>query len=488
MSDKDKENNDGKENVLKYDVLVIGGGPGGYVAAIRAAQLGLKVACIEKWINQQQKPALGGTCLNVGCIPSKALLESSEFFEKINTDAENFGINVNKSSADIPAIIARKDKIVSELTSGIAALFKANKIDWIPGTAKELTATQVAYTDHEGTDHIISGENIIIATGSVPIELKQAPLHHDIVVDSEGALNWQKVPKELCVIGAGVIGLELGSVWSRLGANVTILEGGDFLPTLDKKISKTAHLSFKRQGLNILTSSLLQKMSVVKNKVQVIYQDANNKEHQLNFDKAIVAVGRRAFTDHLLATDSEITLTERGQIEVDDYCATNLPRVYAIGDAVRGPMLAHKASEEGVMVAERIAGQKTKVDYKTIPFVIYTHPEIAWVGQTEAELNAIGVEYNTGEFPFAANGRAKAGGDTVGFIKLIADSKTDRILGAHMIGPKVSELIAQVVIAMEFEGSAEDLARTIFGHPSLSEALHEAALAVDKRALHSINK
>ncbi len=473
----------------KYDVVVIGGGPGGYVAAIRAAQLGFKTACIEKWIDKQDKPALGGTCLNVGCIPSKALLESSEFFEKINAEAGDFGIKVDKkATADVPAIIARKDKIVSELTSGISALFKANKIDWIKATAKVLGKSKITYTDHAGKNGTIDAKHIIIATGSVPIELESAPLNKDIVVDSQGALNWENVPKELCVIGAGVIGLELGSVWNRLGAKVTILEGGDFLSALDTKLSKIAGMSFKRQGLNILTSCMLQSMTVSKNQVQVVYKDAANKEHKLKFDKAIIAVGRRAFTDNVLAKDSGVGLTDRGQIEVDDYCATNVPGIYAIGDAVRGPMLAHKASEEGVMVVERIAGQETRIDYNTIPFIIYTHPEIAWVGKTEAELKSQGITYNVGEFPFAANGRAKAGGDTTGLIKLIADSKTDRILGAHMIGPKVSELIAQVVIAMEFEGSAEDLARTIFAHPTLSESLHEAALGVDKRTLHSINR
>jgi len=472
----------------KYQVLVIGAGPGGYVAAIRAAQLGFKTACIDKWLNKDNKPALGGTCLNVGCIPSKALLESSGLYSKMSKESEKFGIKTSKVRADIPAIIKRKDKIVSELTSGIATLFKANKIAWLKGAAKVQSKSQVLFTELSGEEKTLQADNIIIAAGSVPIKLKNAPLVEDIIVDSEGALNWQQVPEELIIIGAGVIGLELGSVWSRLGANVTIIEGGEFLPFLEPKISKTAAMNYKRQGLNILTSCMLDKMQIKNDKVLAIYKDRDGKEHNLTADKAIVAVGRRPLSKNLVDTASGIELDAAGRILVDDYCATGVSGIYAIGDVVRGPMLAHKASEEGVMVAERIAGKKTSIDYNNIPFVIYTHPEIAWVGKTESELKSAAIEFTSGEFAFAANGRAKTAADTVGFVKIIADKKTDRILGVHIIGPEASELIGQAVISMEFQGSSEDLARSIFAHPTLSESLHEAALAVDNRALHSVNR
>ncbi len=471
-----------------YDVIVIGAGPAGYVAAIRSAQLGMKTACVEKWINKDNKPALGGTCLNVGCIPSKALLESSEKYEESQHHLGEHGISVSDVSINASAMIERKDNIVRELTGGIAQLFKANKIDWLQGTGQILPEKQVQVTDIDNTKAVYFAKNIIIATGSVPFELPSAPLKEGIIVDSEGALNWTEVPKRLCVIGAGVIGLELGSVWRRLGSEVVLLEAFDtFLPMADQRIARDALRQFNAQGLDIRLSARVTSSNVGEDGITVLYQDKNG-EQQLIVDKMIVAVGRRAYVQDLSTPDVGLLLDERGLIHVDSNCQTNLPDIYAIGDVVRGPMLAHKGSEEGVMVAERIAGQKSHLNYDVIPSVIYSVPEIAWVGQTQEQLKSAGVKFKTGTFPFAASGRAKAMNSTSGMVRMLVDSETDRILGVHISGPMASELIGQAVIVMEFEGTSEDLARTIFAHPSLSEAVHEAALSADKRSIHSVNR
>lgn len=477
----------------KYDVIVIGGGPAGYVAAIRCSQLGMKTACVEKWINKEGKPALGGTCLNVGCIPSKALLESSEQYEEITTHAKDHGISVKSAKIDSAAMVARKDKIVAELTSGIAGLFKANKIDWLQGTGTLLTNKQVLVEpiSNEGEESksvTYQTKNIILATGSSPFELPSVPLTDDRIVDNEGALNWESVPKRLGIIGAGVIGLELGSVWRRLGAEVVILEAmDDFLGAADKQIAKTAQRELSKQGLDIRLSSRITDTKINDDDLIMQYTDKKG-EQSLAVDRIIVSVGRRANTEGIASDEVNLKLDEQGRIDVNDNCETNITGVYAIGDVVRGPMLAHKGSEEGVAVAERIAGQKPHIDYDNCPWVIYTQPEIAWVGKTEEQLKEAGVSYRTGSFSFAANGRAKAMNQASGLVKIIADKTTDRIIGVHIIGPMASELIAQAVIALESENTSEDLARSIFAHPSLSESIHEAALAVDNRAIHAMNR
>ncbi len=471
-----------------YDVIVIGGGPAGYVAAIRAAQLGLKTACVEKWINKQDKPALGGTCLNVGCIPSKALLESTELYETARHKFSDLGINVGDVSLDVPKMIGRKDKVVQELTGGIAMLFKQNGIDWLQGSGQLLADKQVKLTDHEGKATVYDARNVIIASGSVPIELSATPLHSNIVVDSAGALDWDAVPASVCVIGAGVIGLELGSVWRRMGSEVVLLEAqDDFLPMVDKAVAKEAQRTFAKQGLDIRLSTRVLSSTVKGKKVIVKYHDEKG-DHEQKFDKLIVAVGRRAYTDEVCAPEANVEQDERGLFHVNDYCETNIPQVYAIGDVVRGPMLAHKGSEEGVMVAERIAGENASVNYDVMPNVIYTHPEVAWVGKTEEQLKSEGVDYQVGSFPFAASGRAKAKGDTTGLVKVIRDKSNDRMVGAHLIGPSASELLAQSVLAMEFDATIEDIAHTIHAHPTLSEAMHEAALSADGRAIHIGNR
>ena len=471
-----------------YDVIVIGGGPAGYVAAIRAAQLGLKTACVEKWINKQDKPALGGTCLNVGCIPSKALLESTELYETARHNFFDLGINVGEVTLDVPKMIGRKDKVVMELTGGIQMLFKQNGIDWLQGSGQLLADKQVSVTDRKGKKKVYGSENVIIATGSVPIDLSATPLEGDKVVDSAGALDWESVPGSVCVIGAGVIGLELGSVWRRMGSEVVLLEAQDaFLPMLDKAIAKEAQRTFTKQGLDIRLSTRVMGSKIDGKKVVVSYQDAKG-EHEQVFDKLIVAVGRRAYTDNVCASEADVQQDERGLFHVNDYCETNVPGVYAIGDVVRGPMLAHKGSEEGVMVAERIAGHNASLNYDVMPNVIYTHPEVAWVGKTEEQLKSEGVDYQVGTFPFAASGRAKAKGDTTGLVKMIRDKDSDRMLGAHLIGPSASELLAQSVLAMEFDATIGDIAQTIHAHPTLSEAMHEAALSADGRAIHIANR
>lgn len=473
----------------KYDVIVIGSGPAGYVAAIRAAQLGLKTACIEKWQNAAGKGVNGGTCLNVGCIPSKALLDSSYKYHEAKEDLQIHGISAKEVTIDVAGMLKRKDKIISQLTGGIAGLFKANGVVPLYGTGKLLSGKRVELTDNEGAVTILESENVILASGSLPIEIPVAPVDGNLIVDSTGALEIDSVPKRLGVIGAGVIGLELGSVWNRMGSEVVLLEAmEDFLAIMDKAIARETKKIFGKQGLDIRLGARVTGTEIKDNKVQVTYQSADGAEHQETFDKLIVCVGRRAYTDGLLADDSGVQLDERGTIFVNEQCATNAPGVYAIGDVVRGPMLAHKGSEEGVMVAEIIAGHKAQMNYDVVPNVIYTHPEVASVGQTEEQIKAAGEPYNVGTFPFAASGRAMAANDTDGMVKIIAHAETDRILGCHIVGPSAADLVQQVAIAMEFGSSAEDIGMTVFGHPTLSEAVHEAALAVNGSAIHIANR
>jgi len=469
----------------KYDVVVIGGGPGGYAAAIRCAQLGLKTACIEKRINKHDKPALGGTCLNVGCIPSKALLDSSWKYHEASTHFADHGIQTGKLKIDVAQMHLRKDEVVSKLTGGIAALFQANKVTWLQGTGKLLANRQVAFTPAEGSEsQQLSAENVILAAGSVPIEIDVAPLKDDVVVDSTGALEFASVPKKLGVIGAGIIGLELGSVWSRLGAEVVVLEALEkFLPMVDEQVSAEALKILRKQGLDIRLGARVTGTEIKGKKVTVSYTDANGEGAE-TFDRLIVAVGRRPYTQDLLSQDSGVTLDERCFIYVNSQCRTDVPGVYAVGDLVRGPALAHKALEEGVMVAEIIAGEHAQVNYDVIPAVIYTHPEIAWVGKTEEEAKASGEPYKIGMVPFAANGRALAAGDSQGFVKFVVDEKTDRVLGMHVMGAQASELLQQGVVAMEFGATIEDLQLMVFSHPALSETVHEAALATDQKAIH----
>ncbi|MGV8844501.1 MAG: dihydrolipoyl dehydrogenase [Pseudomonas sp.] len=472
----------------KFDVVVIGAGPGGYVAAIRAAQLGLKTACIEKYQDKQGKVALGGTCLNVGCIPSKALLDSSFKYHEACEGFAIHGIQTKDVSIDVPAMIGRKDQIVKNLTGGVATLFKANGVTMLEGHGKLLANKQVEVTGTDGKIQLVEATSVIIASGSQPIDIPPARVNNDTIVDSTGALEFLSVPKTLGVIGAGVIGLELGSVWARLGAEVVVIEALDkFLPAADEQIAKEALKILKKQGLNIRLGARVTGSEVKDNQVLVNFTDAEG-EQQLTFDKLIVSVGRRPVTTDLLATDSGVDLDERGFIFVNEQCLTSVPGVYAIGDVVRGPMLAHKASEEGVMVAERIAGHHAQINYDLVPSVIYTHPEIAWVGKTEQQLKGEGVAVNVGTFPFAASGRAMAANDTAGMVKVIADAKTDRVLGVHVIGPAAAELVQQGVIGMEFGTSAEDLGMMVFSHPTMSEALHEAALAVNGHAIHVVNR
>lgn len=472
----------------KFDIVVIGAGPGGYVAAIRAAQMGFKTACVEKYQGKEGKTSLGGTCLNVGCIPSKALLDSTWKYHEAEESFKIHGIAVKGLAMDVGTMVARKDTIVKNLTGGIAMLFKANGVTLLEGHAKVLANKQIEVTGLDGKTETVAADNIIIASGSRPVEIPPTPLNGETIVDSTGALDFTAVPKRLGVIGAGVIGLELGSVWARLGSQVTVLEAMDkFLPSADEQVAKEALKVLIKQGLDIKLGARVTGSNVKGKEVTIEYTDAQG-EQKATFDKVIVAVGRRPVTTDLLAADSGVKLDERGFIFVDDYCATSVPGVYAIGDVVRGPMLAHKASEEGIMVVERIAGHKAQMNYDLIPGVIYTHPEIAWVGKNEQTLKAEGVEINVGVFPFAASGRAMAANDTTGFVKIIADAKTDRILGGHVIGPSAAELVQQIAIAMEFGSSAEDVGMMIFSHPTLSEAVHEAALAVNGNAIHIANR
>jgi dihydrolipoamide dehydrogenase len=473
----------------KFDVIVIGSGPAGYVAAIRAAQLGLKTACVEKWKNEEGKGVNGGTCLNVGCIPSKALLDSSYKYHEAKDDLGLHGITTSGVALNVSAMIARKNQIIKNLTGGIAGLFKANGVTSLFGTGKLLAGKKVEVTDFDGKVTVYEAENVILASGSSPINIPPAPVDNDVIVNSTGALEFTEVPKRLGVIGAGVIGLELGSVWNRCGSKVVVLEALDsFLAIMDQQIAKETQKILTKQGLDIRTSSRVTGSKVNGKEVTVTFLDKDGKEQQETFDKLIVCVGRRPFTENLLAGDSGVNLDERGFIFVNEFCATNAPGVWAIGDVVRGPMLAHKGSEEGVMVAERIAGQKSQMNYDIIPNVIYTHPEVASVGRTEEQIKASGEPYNVGTFPFAASGRAMAANETQGLVKIIAHAETDRILGAHIVGPSAADLVQQVAIAMEFGSSAEDLGMMVFGHPTLSEAIHEAALAVHGHAIHIANK
>ncbi|MCK9488613.1 MAG: dihydrolipoyl dehydrogenase [Xanthomonadales bacterium] len=470
-----------------YDVVVIGAGPAGYVAAIRAAQLGLKTACVDSFVDKDGKPALGGTCLNVGCIPSKTLLDSSKQYHTLLHGLKVHGISADNPSIDVGAMVGRKDKIVKQFTGGIAQLFKANKVTPIAGFGQLQAERKVLVTAQDGSTSELTGTNVILAAGSVPIELKSMPFDGDYIVDNAGALDFTQVPKRLGVIGAGVIGLELGSVWKRLGAEVTVLEAmDDFLAAADADISKLAQREFKKQGLDIKLGAKVTRAQVKKKAVEITYDDAKG-EQSLTVDKLLVAVGRRAATDGLLAEGTGVKLDERGRVEVDEHCWTGVDGVWAVGDCVRGPMLAHKGSEEGIAVAEQIAGLPGHVNLDTMPWVIYTEPELAWVGKTEKELKDAGIPYRAGNFPFAAIGRAVAMNESAGQVKMLAHAETDRILGVHMVGPNVSELIAECVVAMEFKGSSEDLARIVHAHPTLSEAVHEAALSVDKRAIHKGN-
>ncbi|HMP90531.1 MAG TPA: dihydrolipoyl dehydrogenase [Kiritimatiellia bacterium] len=469
----------------KFDVLVIGAGPAGYVAAIRCAQLGKITACVDCWIGKDGKPALGGTCLNVGCIPSKAWLESSEYYHEVTHKLGAHGIKAGEVTLDVAAMLARKDKIVTSLTKGVESLFKKNKVTWIAGKARMIPGQKVEVTPSLGGEaEIIEAEHIIIATGSSARHIPNVLIDDKRIFESAGALDFTSVPRKLVVIGAGVIGLELGSVWKRLGSEVILLEAMDsFLAMADDQIADEAWKEFKRQGLDIRLGTRVLSATTKEDSVTVRYQDEKG-DHALECDRVIVAVGRKPMLQWLGAAEVGLELDERGYIHVDEFCGTNLPNVYAIGDVVRGPMLAHKGSEEGVMVAERIAGEEARVNHDTIPWVIYTAPEIAWVGKTEKQLKAAARKFKTGVFPLAASGRAKAMGITSGLIKIIADAKTDRILGVHMIAPGASELIAEAVVAMEFAASAEDLSRIVHAHPSISEAIHEAALAVHGRTLH----
>ena len=470
-----------------FDVVVIGGGPGGYIAAIRAAQLGFNTACIDEWQNAKGGPAPGGTCTNVGCIPSKALLQSSEHFEQANHHFKDHGIGLDNLSIDVPKMLARKDLVVKQNNDGILYLFKKNKVSFFHGRGSFAKAADGGYEiSVAGKEaETLSAKHVIVATGSNARALPGVPFDEVNVLSNDGALKVGAVPKKLGVIGSGVIGLEMGSVWRRLGAEVTVLEAlPTFLAAVDEQVAKEAHKAFTKQGLKI---ELGVKIGEIKNEaggVTVAYTDAKGGAQSLAVDKLIVSIGRTPNTIGLNAEAVGLKLDERGAIVVDGDCKTNLPNVWAIGDVVRGPMLAHKAEEEGVAVAERIAGQHGHVNFNTIPWVIYTSPEIAWVGQTEQQLKAEGRAYKAGSFPFMANGRARALGDTTGFVKFLADAKTDEILGVHIVGPMASELISEAVVAMEFKASAEDIARICHAHPSLSEATKEAALAVDKRTLN----
>ncbi|RMX06560.1 dihydrolipoyl dehydrogenase [Corticibacter populi] len=470
-----------------FDVVVIGAGPGGYVAAIRAAQLGLSVACIDEWKTAEGKPAPGGTCTNVGCIPSKALLQSSEHFEHAREHFAEHGISTGKLAMDVGQMQARKSTVVKQNNEGILYLFKKNKVSFFSGRGSFGKAVDGGFEVQVAGDsaETLVAKQVIIATGSRPRALPGTAFDEQQILSNDGALALASVPKKLGVIGSGVIGLELGSVWRRLGADVTILEGlPEFLPAADVAVAKEAKKVFDKQGLKIELGAKISEVKATKTAVTVNYTDAKGEAQALKVDKLIVSIGRVANTEGLNPEAVGVALDERGAIVVDGDCRTSVPGIWAVGDVVRGPMLAHKAEEEGVAVAERIAGQHGHVNFDTIPYVIYTSPEIAWVGRTEQQLKKEGVAYKAGQFPFLANGRARALGDTTGFVKVLADAATDEVLGVHIIGPLASELIAEAVLAMEFKASAEDIARTCHAHPSLSEATKEAALAVDKRALN----
>ncbi len=471
-----------------FDVIVIGGGPAGYPAAIRAGQNKLSVACIDEWRNRDGSYAFGGTCLNAGCIPSKALLESSELYHRAREEFAVHGIRVGEVGFDVAQMQKRKAGIVKASTQGILALFKASGVTALQGHGKLLPGRRVEFTAADGSTRVLSAKHVILASGSTPVELKVAPFKAPHIVDSWGALDLESVPKRLGVIGAGVIGLELGSVWRRLGAEVTVLEAmPDFLAMADQQLAKEAARHFKKQGMDIRLGAKVTGTKLSGDAVEVSYQDAKG-EHKITVDRLIVAAGRRPFSAGLLGEGTGVALDERGFIKVDQHCRTGAEGIWAVGDCVRGPMLAHKGKEEGVMVADLIAGLYGEVNYKVIPSVIYTAPEIAWVGLTEEQVKSSGRAYKVGSFPFLASGRARAMEQAQGFAKVIAAQDDDEILGVHIIGPMAGELIAEAVLAMEYSASSEDLQRTIHAHPTLSEALHEAALAADKRAIDSINR
>ena len=479
----------------QFDVIVIGAGPGGYVAAIRAAQLGFNTACIDEWKNDKGAPALGGTCTNIGCIPSKALLQSSEYYEHAGKHFAAHGIEVKGLGLDLAKLLARKDQVVKQNNDGIAFLFKKNKVAFFHGRGSFVKSAggeyeiKIAASTGSGqagsAEETISGKHIIVATGSNARALPGVPFDEETILSNDGALRIQGVPKKLGLIGAGVVGLEMGSVWRRLGSQVTVLEAlPAFLGLVDEQIAREAKKAFDKQELKIELGVKVGEVTLAKKGVSVAWTNAKGEAQTLEVDKLIVSIGRVPNTTGLSPDAVGLKLDERGGVIVDDECRTNLPNVWAIGDVVRGPMLAHKAEEEGVAVAERIAGQHGHVNFNTIPWVIYTSPEIAWVGQTEQQLKAAGVKYRAGTFPFMANGRARALGDTTGMVKFLADAATDEILGVHIVGPMASELISEAVVAMEFRASSEDIARICHAHPSLSEATKEAALAVDKRTLN----
>jgi dihydrolipoamide dehydrogenase len=471
-----------------FDVIVIGAGPAGYPAAIRAGQNKLKVACIDEWKNADGSFAFGGTCLNAGCIPSKALLESSELYLRAKEEFSVHGIKIGDLKLDLAAMQKRRASVVKTMTGGITALFKANGVVGYQGHGRLLPGNKVLVTGADGAEKTLQAKHVVLASGSVPVRLKSTPHDGQYIVDSWNALEFDAVPRRLGVIGAGVIGLELGSVWRRLGSEVTVIEAMEqFLPIADGAIAKEAQRHFKKQGLDIKLGAKVSGATVSGGAVDATYTDAQG-EHTLQVDKLVVAVGRRPFTDGLLADGTGVRLDERGFIQVDEHCRTGVENVWAVGDVVRGPMLAHKGKEEGVMVADLIAGHFAEVNYKVIPSVIYTAPEIAWVGQTEEQVKAGGRPYKVGTFPFAASGRARAMEAAAGFAKIVSAKDDDEVLGVHVIGPMAGELISEAVLAMEYSASTEDIQRTIHAHPTLSEAIHEAALAVDKKAIDSINR
>jgi dihydrolipoamide dehydrogenase len=471
-----------------YDVIVIGAGPAGYPAAIRAGQNKLKVACVDEWQNTDGSRAFGGTCLNAGCIPSKALLESSELFQRAKDEFAVHGIKVGNLSLDLGAMQKRRANVVKTMTNGINTLFKANGVTGIQGHGRLLPGNKVLVKSADGAEKTLEAKQVILASGSIPIRLRSVPHDGKVIVDSWNALEFDAVPKRLGVIGAGVIGLELGSVWRRLGSEVVVLEALEqFLPMVDQTIAKEAQRHFKKQGLDIKLGAKVSSAAVSGGAVDVVYIDAQG-EHTLQVDKLIVAVGRRPYTQELLAQGTGVELDERGFIKVDEHCRTSAPNVWAVGDVVRGPMLAHKGKEEGLMVADLIAGRFGEVNYKVIPSVIYTAPEIAWVGQTEEQVKASGRPYKVGTFPFAASGRARAMEAPAGMVKIVSAKDDDEVLGVHVIGPMAGELIGEAVLAMEYSASTEDIQRTIHAHPTLSEAIHEAALAVDKKAIDGLNR
>ena len=472
----------------EFNVIVIGSGPAGYVCAIRCAQLGLSTAVIEQNVGEKSQPLLGGTCLNVGCIPSKALLDSSHRYAEAAGHLGEHGIEVAGVTLDIPGMMARKDKIVSQLTGGVSGLLKANGVAVITGAAVLNAGRRVEVTSADGQANTYTAEHVVLAAGSEPAAIPPAPVDNDRVVDSTGALCFEAVPTRLGVIGAGVIGLELGSVWARLGAEVVMLEAMDqFLPNMDEQIAGESAKIFAKQGLDIRLGARVTDVAVEASHVTVTYAQGDSA-HTEEFDRLIVAVGRTPRTGKLFSADSGVTVDERGFIFVNEFCATEAPGVWAIGDIVRGPMLAHKGSEEGVMVAERIHGKSAQLNYDVIPSIIYTHPEVAAVGKTEQELKSEGIDYKSGTFPFAAIGRALASGETEGMVKILSDVNSDQILGAHVVGPAAADLVQQIVIAIEMAASTEDLQLMVFGHPTMSEAMHEAALAVDGRAIHMVNR